>query len=111
MKRSPVRKKRPGPPRRGRIVNFPFMQMVRERGCILAKNLYHYCDGPTQFHHIRATGSPKNDERGIGLCPYLHLNGIGKYSIERLGKRGFEDHWNVDLETEMRLNQEAWEAR
>lgn len=109
LKRSPIRKKRTGPPRRGRIISPGFMAMVRERGCILSKRHNHYCDGPTQFHHVRLAGSPRDDTRGIGLCPYLHLHGAGLYSIERLGKRGFEEYWAVDLEVEIQRNRDLWE--
>lgn len=107
MIRSPLRRKRLGPPRRGRRVNLPYMAFTRALGCVLSGK--HTCSGPTQFHHVRLCGSPKDDERGIGLCPAGHLWDAGEFSIERLGKVGWQEYWGVDLEAEIVRIQRLWE--
>lgn len=99
IKRSAPRKRRPGPPRRGRIIDRDFMEFARERGCILRKK--HQCRGSITFHHVRECGSPKNDRRGIGLCEAGHLHDAGQFSIERLGKEQWQTYWAVDLEQEI----------
>lgn len=108
--RVPIKRKRPGPPRRGRVVNEAFMDMVREGGCILAKIPAHHCEGIITFHHVREFGSPKNDEHGLGLCVRGHLQGASLFSIESLGKKGFQAYWGVDIEAEIAANVAAWEA-
>lgn len=105
---SPPRKRRPGKPRRGRMVNEAFMRMVRARGCILVGRRDHMCFGGMTFHHVRAFGSPKNDEIGLGLCSDGHLAGYSAVSIESLGKEKFEAYWSVSIADEVAANVAAW---
>ncbi len=100
MKRNtPIRRKRPGKPRRGRVIDTDFMDFCRRMGCVLAGR--HICSGCITFHHVRLCGSPKDDRRGFGLCEAGHLHGAGKFSIERLGKRKWQEHWGIDIEAEI----------
>lgn len=109
MKRSPINKRRPGPPRRGRVIARDFMRYVRSRGCLLASK--HACRGPVTFHHIRKFGGSKDDSHGIALCLNGHLQGFSLQSIEAMGKEKFQAHWGVDIESEALKNREAWETR
>ena len=59
-------------------------------------------------HHVRESGSPKNDRRIVGLCAAGHLHDFGQHCIERLGKRKFQEYWDVDLEAEIRRMNELW---
>jgi hypothetical protein len=91
------------------VVNEKFMAWVRSRGCALRGK--HLCVGVVTFHHLRPSGSQKNDEWGVGLCLAGHLHDFGQQSVERLGKKGkFEEHWGVDLAAEAQKNVEEWRA-
>jgi hypothetical protein len=49
-------------------------------------------------HHVRRLGEPKNDRRVLPLCVRHHLHDGGAFSIERLGKKKFEERYGIDLE-------------
>lgn len=108
IKRSPPRRRRPGPPRRGRIVDLKFMAFARKQGCILRG--IHTCRGPMTFHHVRAFGGQKSDRHGVGLCAAGHLHSWSMTNIERLGKVKFEELWDIDLGGEIERLNVLWEA-
>lgn len=95
-------------PRRGRVVDPGFMEFCRRQGCILKDR--HDCRGVITFHHVRSYGSPRDDTRGFGLCAAGHLHALGEHSIERLGKRRFEEHWCIDIESEIARLRERYQV-
>jgi len=105
MNRSPVRKKRLGPARRGRVVDQAFIEWMHEtQKCLVSTALYGpeggqtWCSGRGTVHHVREYGSPKNDRHTLCLCEGHHLHDFGPDSIERLGKKEFERRHGVDIE-------------
>jgi hypothetical protein len=113
MKRSRVRAKRPGPPRRGRVVDLAFLEFVAGFICAVHQEWQHTgeCSGPLTIHHVREFGSPKNDRRIIRLCSGHHLHGWGRYSIERLGKAAFEGRYGLNIEQLILYYNEAYEKQ
>lgn len=103
LKRSPVRKKRPGKARRGRVVDREYLAWLGEqRCCVTGKR-------PITLHHVRRCGEQKNDHRAIPLVAELHLMTVdSENSIEALGKKKFEARFGVDLELLIRLFQTAY---
>lgn len=107
LKRSSVRKKRLGPPRRGRVVDVDFIEWMHQtQPCLVFTALINTvriperrCQGRLTVHHVRECGSPKNDRRTIKLCEAHHLIGSDQgASIERLGKTAFEKRHGVNIE-------------
>ena len=91
--RSPVRRRRPGKPRRGRVVNDEFLAYVGSLPCLVHGR---GCPGRVTVHHVKETpGAQKNDERTVPLCEELHLHDFGPHCVERLGKVGFQEFWGV----------------
>ena len=90
---------RPNPkrakPRRGRVIDRKFLTWAAGEPCCIT-GLH-----PATSHHLREFGSPKNDRRIIRLIENLHLHEAGMFSIERLGKREFQRHWNINIEAEI----------
>jgi hypothetical protein len=112
LSRSPIRKRR-STPRRGRVVDQAFLSwMHATQPCLLSLRVPgHICIGPKTFHHIRTCGNPKDDRRGLMLCAWAHqVTWNGRSSIEALGKSGFQDHWKVDIEAEIRRYNETYEV-
>jgi hypothetical protein len=107
MKRSAVRKKRPGPPRRGRVVDQKFIKWMHfEQPCLVKATrsitTKSQCQGTLTVHHVRTNGSPKDDRRVLKLCQAHHLHDFGPESIERLGKKEFEKRHGIDIEAAIR---------
>lgn len=102
MKRSRVRPKRPGPPRRGRVVDLDYMAWLHRQPCLISGR-----HGVT-VHHVREFGSQKNDRRTLPLIPLYHLiqaDPHQKESIEALGKKQWQEKHDVDIEAAiMRYN-------
>lgn len=93
VKRSPVRKKRPGKPRRGRVVDKDYLEWMGEtQSCLVSGRR------PVTLHHVREFGSPKNDRRTVPLIAELHLYEAGMQSVERLGKAKFQRIHKVNFE-------------
>jgi len=111
---SKIRKKRRGPPRNGRVKDPDFMEFVAGDGeCIVFEHGWILsCGGGPTLHHVKAgPGAQKDDRRVVRLCQAHHLHDFGLLSIERLGKAGFERKWEIDLEAEIRKNNERYENR
>lgn len=113
LKRSSVRKKRTGPPRRGRLIddgykgfiaNLPCMVCVKgatERGIPQASH--------TEVAHVgtRGLGQKCSDRETIPLCAHHHRT--LKTAIHVIGRPEFERVHGVNIEAEiLRLN-EAYE--
>ena len=96
-KRAKPKAKRPGPPRRGRVVDTAYLAWVASQPCIVT-GLYH-----VTVHHVRRFGEPKNDHRTVPLVARLHMlthEEPDRPCVER-GKAIFERHWGVNLEGEI----------
>lgn len=118
IKRSPVRKVRRGPARRGRVVDKAFMAWMHANfGCLVdirchdrLTNIDMDCRGARTLHHIRDCGSPKNDRRSIMLCQAHHHIHWGHKSIEFLGKKRWQEFWGIDIESEITRYNALYEA-
>ncbi len=60
------------------VAGLAFMGQVREMRCICCAMLGRAQTTPTEFHHIRAGGQPRDDFLGIPLCEDCHRgpNGV-----------------------------------
>ena len=90
--RKPIKKRRSGGPRRGRVVDKAYMVWLATQPPLIPGKLF------LTFHHVRRNGEQKNDRRTVLLHAEHHLHDFGKYSIERIGKEKFEAMFRVDLE-------------
>lgn len=106
MKRTPLKrskmnghtapmKKRRSTPRRGRVVDKLFLRWCSLQPCCITNEL------PATTHHVRSFGSQKDDTRVVRLVARLHMHEFGMFSIERLGKEKFEEHFGIVLEDEI----------
>ena len=108
LKRSAVRRKRPGRPRRGRIIDKAFIAWMHLEPCAVA-GFASGCRGPITFHHVRRFGEQKDDRRGLALCEAHHLHDAGPDSIERLGKKRFEQVFGINIEYQIVVSNERYE--
>jgi hypothetical protein len=91
MKRTPVRKRRPGV-RRGRIVDKDYLAwMHTQRGVVLGGKTH-------SVHHVRLCGSPKDDRRTLSMEYGYHQLYEGPNSIEALGKAKWQLLHMVNIE-------------
>lgn len=117
MKRTRINRKRPGPPRRGRVVDPEFVAWVAENHkCVIDERALTTatlsatlrsmageqatpdpCCGRLTIHHVRRYGEPKSDRRILLLCQGHHLHAWSATSIEH-GKEQFEQIYGVDIE-------------
>ncbi len=111
MKRSPVRKKRPGPPRRGRVVNKAYMAWMHEtQQPLMPLNRGVDPHDTPELHHVRKhAGDQKDDTRTVMLTSISHRK--GKYAVERIGDRRFEDMFSLDFEAEIKRCNAAYVAQ
>lgn len=99
--RSPIRKRRPGPPRRGRLVDRKYLAwLAQQPGVVLGER-------PITIHHVRFCGSPKDDRRTLPIEYGYHQIQEGWASIEALGKETWEELHGVDIEQSI----SAYQAR
>jgi hypothetical protein len=100
--RKPPKRRRPGPPRRGRVVDEKYMEWLATQPPLVSG------PGPLTIHHVRRFGEAKNDRRTVPLAASRHLIQHGpRFSIEVLGKAKFEARYGVDLEAAIvRYNQQ-----
>ena len=108
-----IRARRPGPPRRGRIVDPEFLAWMAEIFiCAVAQFAPEHadeCRAPMTTHHVRDHGSPKKDRKAVRLCVAHHLHDFGPYSIERLGKEKFEQHTGLSILALIEYYNEAYD--
>jgi uncharacterized CHY-type Zn-finger protein len=109
MTRSAVRKKRKGPPRRGRVVDKDYLAWIAQQLCIAYWPPFT-CHGRITVHHVRRFGEQKHDRRTIPLCEAHHLHDYGPYSIERLGKEEFEAQHGIDIEAAIQEYNRQYES-
>jgi hypothetical protein len=67
-------------------------------GCILCKQLgvREIEDSPTEMHHVRKFGMPRNLSPVIPLCAFHHR--LGDTSIHLAGSRKFAIYWGYSQE-------------
>jgi hypothetical protein len=93
IQRTQVKKRRSGPPRRGRRVDRDYMAWLATQPPLVSG------PGRITIHHVRRFGEQKDDRRTVPLPASLHLIQDGPHSsIEALGKRAFQQRYGVDLE-------------
>lgn len=92
MRRSPIRKRRPGPPRRGRIVDKDYLAWLHTQPG------QPHGGRTATVHHVRSFGSPKNDRRALPMEFGYHTIQEGPRSIEALGQRVWQLTHKVDIE-------------
>ena len=91
--RQPPHRKRPGPPRRGRIVDPDYLAWLHLQEGVIRGGKTH------SVHHVRSFGSPKNDRCTLPLEFGYHQIQEGQKSIEALGKAKWQAIHGVDIET------------
>src|ERR1700679_331254 len=87
---TPLRKKRPGPPRRGRLHDEIYLDFIRSLRCWICGTLRH-----VEAAHcgLRGLGQKCSDLETLPLCTWHHRT--GPTSHHALGKR-FWSFWKVD---------------
>ena len=111
LKRTSVRKKRPGPPRRGRVHDLNFLAYMAEQPCLVSGQTRDIRGRRVELHHVRQYGSQKNDRRVLPLLPQFHRSGEGVYSIETLGKLKFQQRYGIDIEGAIARYNSEYEAQ
>ena len=112
LKRSVINRRKPR--RRAGVVDVPYREWVRERGCVITSHgttpeaRDHCCDTQPTIHHVRRCGDAKDDWRVLPICASGHLHGFGDYAIER-GKDQWERHWGIDIEKAVAWYQERFQ--
>jgi len=95
MKRSSVRRKRLGPPRRGRVRDEKYMAwLAHQPGVIFGGRI-------VTIHHHRFCGSPKNDRQTLPIEWGYHTVQEGPTSIDALGKAKWEALHGVSIDAEI----------
>lgn len=102
VRRTRVRSKRRGPPRRGRVVDLDKLAFMAEVDiCDVARfsktSAAYDCSGRLTTHHVRDHGSPKNDHDTMRLCEGHHQHDCSMFAIERLGKVKFEAYTGLSI--------------
>lgn len=105
ISRSPIKRRRPGKPRKGRVTDKSYLAWIHTQPCLVSGRL-----GVTA-HHVRFCGSPKNDRRTVPLMAEYHLIGYGPTSVEALGKGKFQKLHGVDLEAAIVRYNQLYEAQ
>lgn len=109
MKRSPVRKKRPGPPRRGRVVNLEYMAWMHQTQQPLIAPFDSFGDS-NELHHVRrCAGDQKDDTRTVMLTAFYHR--LLKDCVEKIGDRRFQAKYGLDFEAEIQRCNAAYVAQ
>ena len=103
LKRSWPKRRRSGPPRRGRVVDEKYLAWIGSQPCMISGK-------PATVHHVRFCGSPKNDRRTLPLAPEYHEIQFSPFSIEALGKAKFQKRFGVDLEASILYHNRLYEA-
>ena len=92
MKRTPVKKRRTGKPRRGPARDLLYLDFVRDHPCLVCSDQ----KTPTEAAHVGARGLIQkcSDYQTVPLCAEHHRT--GKDAHHRLG-RNFFKHWGLDV--------------
>jgi len=86
--------KRPGPPRRGRVIDRNRLAWAAQKPCQITGEF------PATTHHVREFGSPKDDTNIIRLVDYLHMKTAARPGIPCIedGKELFEKFHGVTID-------------
>lgn len=105
--RSPVRKKRPGPPRRVSVVrDQKYMDWLKNKPCVACVASGHKADAYAMMprtsdpaHTAKTNGmrSKGSDESCIPLCRFHHQEMDGQLSTQVTTKEGFARKYRMDL--------------
>lgn len=81
-----------------------YLSWLHELPCIVCRDFRR----PVHAHHVRRLGERADDLRAVPLCVEHHLwdSPVG---VHRLGRRGFEVRFGIDLERTIRKLNAAWE--
>jgi hypothetical protein len=102
LRRTRVKRRRTGKPRRGRIVDRDYLAWLHAQpGCVYGGKTH-------SVHHLRFCGSPKNDRHALPMERGYHQIQEGGASIEALGKSKFEEFHGLDLEESILRYQRAY---
>ncbi len=110
--RTPIKRKRPGKPRRGRIIDEDYKAFIAAQRCCICA-LYNHGDQaqltPTEVAHVgvRGLGQKCSDRETIPLCAYDHREGSNSHHV--LGK-AFWAHHGLDRDKLIAKYQEAYAA-
>lgn len=111
LKRTAIKKRR-SKPRRGVAKDPAYLSYIGGLPCLLVDFFVpSTCEGRLTVHHVRANGSPKNDRDTVPLCEAHHLHDFGSQSIERMGKRKWQEYFSVDLCATIAQLQEEYTCR
>lgn len=67
------------------------LNQLADVGCILCHHL-GYGLSPSELHHVRRYGEPRNNAPILPLC-YLHHR--GQFGVHGLGRKGFEKFYSL----------------
>lgn len=114
MRTKRIRRKRPGPARRGRIVDLARLAWMAEIAvCAVAffiPGLAHQCGNGITTHHVRDFGSPKDDTKTIRLCGNHHQIQCGPHAIEH-GKKQFEENTGLSIAQLVQYYRDQYESQ
>lgn len=104
-----VRKKRKGPPRRGRIRDVDYLAWIRGRACLVCASLMGGQQARTEAAHVgdRGLGQKCSDYEALPLCEWHHRT--GKASAHVLGKLFWQYH-QINRDEELARYQCWYEA-
>jgi hypothetical protein len=103
--RAPIKRKRAGKPRNGRVVDENYMAWLATRPALVSG------PGRITIHHVRRFGEPKNDRRTVPLPSSLHsIQENARTSVEALGREGFQAYHQVDFEAAIVSYNEQYQA-
>ncbi len=72
------------------------LKWIRGHDCLIRHRAGHYCDGKVEAAHVR-----NGTDGGVGIKPSdiwtVPLCSIAHAQQHRIGERGFECNWGVDL--------------
>jgi hypothetical protein len=93
----PVRSK----PRPGVIRDPAYRAWIHTQPCLV----HGWACGSIEMHHVHDVGGPRNDRRGVPLCPILHREGPD--AVHTIHQGPFEARFGMSFEAAIaRLNDE-----
>ena len=84
---------------------------IRQLRCLCFASDPMGCKGRVEVHHDRHLGSRATDQRVVPLCGRGHHRLEGSHSVERLGRKRFQEWHGLDLDEQCVLYEHAWQSR
>jgi hypothetical protein len=102
LRRTPIRKRRPGKPRRGRERDKNYMAWIAEQPCIVCESEY------VEVAHVGERGFSQkcHDRETLPICAQHHR--IGRDAQHNLGK-GFYSHHGLDKQRLIAEHQQRYD--